>query len=120
MNLQVVPLPKGEGTSFLAPFSLGKRAGDEGNSSLHSATSCQYFSNENCIQSKAHSHKETIAPSATTRDYCPELPWSKMSGMRNVLAHNYFEIDLELVWAAIEEDLPTLKHNVETILQTPS
>gem|GEM_PF-1229400 len=40
-----------------------------------------------------------------------------MIGMRNVLAHNYFEIDLELVWAAIEEDVPNLKHNVETTLK---
>jgi hypothetical protein len=32
------PLPKGEGTRDLAPFSLGRRAGDEGNSSFYSAT----------------------------------------------------------------------------------
>ncbi|MCY7320583.1 MAG: hypothetical protein LH660_01980 [Phormidesmis sp. CAN_BIN36] len=42
MNCQIrphpSPLPKGEGTGFLAPFSLGRRVGDEGNSYLHSAT----------------------------------------------------------------------------------
>jgi hypothetical protein len=32
------PLPSGEGIRFLAPFSCGRRVGDEGNSSLHSAT----------------------------------------------------------------------------------
>ncbi|MCY7320318.1 MAG: hypothetical protein LH660_00555 [Phormidesmis sp. CAN_BIN36] len=32
------PLPKGEGTKLLAPFSLGRRVGDEGNSYFHSAT----------------------------------------------------------------------------------
>ncbi|MCY7322402.1 MAG: hypothetical protein LH660_11535 [Phormidesmis sp. CAN_BIN36] len=42
MNRQIrphpSPLPKGEGTRLLAPFSLGRRVGDEGNSYLHSAT----------------------------------------------------------------------------------
>ncbi|MCY7324124.1 MAG: hypothetical protein LH660_20565 [Phormidesmis sp. CAN_BIN36] len=42
MNCQIrphpSPLPKGEGTGFLAPFSPGRRVGDEGNSYLHSAT----------------------------------------------------------------------------------
>ncbi|MCY7321108.1 MAG: hypothetical protein LH660_04740 [Phormidesmis sp. CAN_BIN36] len=42
MNRQIrphpSPLPKGEGTRLLAPFSLGRRVGDEGDSYFHSAT----------------------------------------------------------------------------------
>jgi uncharacterized protein with HEPN domain len=37
--------------------------------------------------------------------------------MRNVLVHNYFEIDQEVVWGIVQNDLPPLKKQVETILQ---
>ncbi len=37
--------------------------------------------------------------------------------MRNVLAHGYFQIDLEIVWATIENDLPKLEKQVKKILK---
>ena len=46
----------------------------------------------------------------------PGLPWPKMIGMRNVLVHNYFNIDLEIVWAVVERELPALKRAIEEIL----
>ncbi|MGD2158797.1 MAG: DUF86 domain-containing protein [Anaerolineales bacterium] len=46
----------------------------------------------------------------------PEIPWDKIIGMRHVLVHGYFEIDLDIVWAAVENDLPDLKHKVNAIL----
>ena len=39
----------------------------------------------------------------------PEGEWSKVAGFRNVLAHDYLDIDLELIWNIIEIDLPNLK-----------
>jgi uncharacterized protein with HEPN domain len=39
--------------------------------------------------------------------------------MRNVLVHDYFGIDLEEVWTAVERDLPDLKRKVEAILREP-
>ncbi len=41
-----------------------------------------------------------------------------MIGMRNILTHNYFEIDLDIVWVVVEQELPTLKQNVENILRS--
>ena len=38
-----------------------------------------------------------------------EVIWYRMTDMRNRLAHGYFQIDGELVWKAIKDDLPTLK-----------
>jgi len=38
----------------------------------------------------------------------PDLPWSKMRGLRNRLAHGYFDIDYELVWNTTQADLPEL------------
>jgi uncharacterized protein with HEPN domain len=58
------------------------------------------------------------ALSATTRDQHPEVSWSKMIGMRNILTHNYFEIDLDIVWLAVEQELPSLKQAIAAILQS--
>ena len=38
-----------------------------------------------------------------------DVPWSIMKGIRNILAHEYFGTDLEIVWKTIKEDLPLLK-----------
>lgn len=82
----------------------------------------QVFEEDELIQSWFVQNLQIIGEAArtlsvSTKSLNPEIPWSKIIGMRNVLAHNYFEIDLELVWVAIERDIPDLKHNVEIILQ---
>ena len=38
-----------------------------------------------------------------------DVPWGMMKGIRNILAHEYFGIDLEIVWKTVKEDLPILK-----------
>ena len=37
-----------------------------------------------------------------------EIPWRSMRGMRNRIAHGYFDIDLELVWNTVQTELPQL------------
>jgi uncharacterized protein with HEPN domain len=46
----------------------------------------------------------------------PEIPWRQVSGMRDVLIHNYMGVDLERVWNVIRADLPLLKGVVEELL----
>lgn len=46
-----------------------------------------------------------------------EIPWVQIIGMRHVLVHGYFEIDLDIVWAVIEKDLPPLQGAIEAILR---
>ena len=38
-----------------------------------------------------------------------DVPWRMMRGIRNILAHEYFGIDLEIVWKTVKDDLPKLK-----------
>lgn len=40
-----------------------------------------------------------------------------MIGMRNILTHNYFEIDLDVIWLVIERELPNLKPQIQAILE---
>ena len=47
----------------------------------------------------------------------PELPLAFAYEMRNVLAHGYFKVDLDIVWKTIENDLPPLRAQVQTLVQ---
>jgi uncharacterized protein with HEPN domain len=47
----------------------------------------------------------------------PELPLQSAYEMRNVLAHAYFEVDLEIVWRTIEIDLPYLARQIDGVLK---
>ncbi|MBD0269303.1 MAG: DUF86 domain-containing protein [Cyanobacteria bacterium Co-bin8] len=50
----------------------------------------------------------------------PNIPWRFMIGMRNVMAHEYFQVNLARVWATIQEDLPPLVPHLEHILNSES
>jgi uncharacterized protein with HEPN domain len=41
------------------------------------------------------------------------IPWRMMKGIRNVLVHEYFGVDLEIIWKTIKHDLPALKKQLE-------
>lgn len=49
------------------------------------------------------------------RDQHPDIPWSQMAGMRDVLIHNYMGVDLMTVWKVIKERLPDLQSKIEKI-----
>jgi uncharacterized protein with HEPN domain len=50
------------------------------------------------------------------QEHYPDIPWSDMRAMRNVVAHQYFEIDLAIVWDTIREDIMTLVPKLQEIL----
>ncbi len=50
----------------------------------------------------------------------PELPWIEMRGMRNKMIHDYFDVDVKVVWGTVKQDLPALKKKIERILNEQS
>lgn len=54
--------------------------------------------------------------SAEFRQAHPELPWRSMIGMRDRLAHAYFDVNLDVVWQTVTEDLPGLVAKLEQIV----
>lgn len=44
------------------------------------------------------------------------IPWQAIRGMRNLHAHDYENVDLEIVWNTLLEDIPVLKENLEKML----
>ncbi len=46
----------------------------------------------------------------------PDLPWKSMVGMRDRLIHAYFDVNLDVVWETVTEDLPPLIAKLEKIL----
>jgi uncharacterized protein with HEPN domain len=46
----------------------------------------------------------------------PDIPWQDVKDFRNLLAHEYFGVDLEIVWNTIRDDLPLLLDAVQKIV----
>ena len=47
--------------------------------------------------------------SAELRSKHPDIPWSDMAGMRDVLIHDYLDVDFGVVWKTASEDIPNLQ-----------
>ena len=52
----------------------------------------------------------------TLREKYADVPWEDMVGMRSKLIHDYFGVDLNVVWRTVHEDLPPLRDAVAQIL----
>lgn len=47
----------------------------------------------------------------------PQIEWRKIIGMRNRIVHAYFDIDMEIVWETINQDIPVLVSQLEAVFR---
>lgn len=79
------------------------------------------FKNNEMMQSASIRHFEIIGEAAvslsqTFINQTKDIPWQQIRAFRNILAHEYFRIDVAEVWATIKNDLPILKEKIEPFL----
>jgi uncharacterized protein with HEPN domain len=87
----------------------------------YAARGRQAFEKDELIQNWFVRHLQIIGEAAYAlpgdlRDQQPDIPWTEIIGMRHILVHDYFVIDTDIVWDAVERDLPDLKTKVEGML----
>lgn len=52
------------------------------------------------------------------RNLHSDVPWRRISGLRDVLIHDYMRVDLQAVWEVTQRDIPELERSIRTILES--
>ena len=55
----------------------------------------------------------------TTRTQMSNVPWRKIAGMRDWLAHAYFDIDFDILWDVVQNKIPELYHQAASFEKEP-
>ncbi|BBC25444.1 DUF86 domain-containing protein [Pseudanabaena sp. ABRG5-3] len=81
----------------------------------------EFFSNE-LIQSWILMQLQIIGEAARSmskeiHQKYPQIPWQDIIDFRNLLVHEYFRVDLKLVWRIVEKELPELKEQISLIIE---
>lgn len=64
---------------------------------------------------------ETVKRVSTEfRDAHPEIPWRKITGLRNIVVHDYFHIDVRRAWKIASRDIPELIQTLEPLVPPES
>jgi uncharacterized protein with HEPN domain len=79
------------------------------------------FELDELIQNWMVSHLQIIGEAARAmslplKTRHPDIPWRRIGAMRNILVHQYFGIDTDIVWEVVEENLPDLKRAIAAVL----
>jgi len=56
--------------------------------------------------------------SKVLKDKDKQVPWKKMAGMRDKLIHEYFGVDVEILWKTVKNDIPPLRQSIQNILKS--
>ncbi len=86
--------------------NAGERSADKENPLLHDALLFQFV-----VIGEAVKHL-----ASETREAAPEIPWADIAGLRDLIAHEYFRIDIHRVIEIVDHDLPALEQAVDRLL----
>jgi uncharacterized protein with HEPN domain len=83
---------------------------------------CTAFEGDPKVQIWMIYHIQLIGEAARTvadelKAISPATPWAQIIGMRHILVHNYFGVDLEEVWNVVERDIAPLKVTVADLIR---
>ena len=91
----------------------------------YTANGRETFESSSLVQDAVVRNLQTLAESTqrlspSLKETESSIPWREIAGFRNVLAHDYLQIDLAVVWSVIECDLPELSAAVERMTHRAS
>lgn len=52
------------------------------------------------------------------RSRYPHIPWEDIIGMRHIVVHGYFGVDIDVIWRTAKEDVPVLQQQIQQILDS--
>jgi uncharacterized protein with HEPN domain len=55
--------------------------------------------------------------SEATRQNYPDVPWVGIIDVRNIITHEYFRVNLDIIWKIVMDDLPNLTEQIQNILE---
>ena len=87
----------------------------------HSSSEAEFRANELHQIWMVH-HLQIIGEASSAidrawREAHPSVDWAAIIGMRQILVHRYWRVDLDVVWATIANDIPPLRDQVEQLLE---
>ena len=89
---------------------------------LDGLTLDQFMENRTLVLASLHSlliaGEASIAIPDEVKELRPDLPWRGMRGMRNIIAHRYYKVDLDIVWNAIQNVFLPLEQDFRRLLDS--
>ncbi|UNC92019.1 DUF86 domain-containing protein [Candidatus Contubernalis alkalaceticus] len=84
--------------------------------------SYEEFSTKNIVIDAVVRNLEVIGEAAKNvpvdvREKHAQIPWRQMAGLRNILIHEYFGIDLNIVWTIATKDIPKAKKQIKELIK---
>ena len=86
----------------------------------YAARGREAFEEDELIQTWVLHHLQILGEAAANisdelKQSCPQIAWHKIVGMRNILVHGYFGIDIDVVWQVVQDDLPELEQQLKKL-----